>query len=155
MESMINPNDEANDIVFDGVINIDDCVDRDNVLIHFITKSRFDDEPNKATQHVKELRVDKRVSGYHMGWVRQWKPRKQTIIVHVHHQGNYEINPRHVLEAYRFDIPDIKDDFSNCVICPTFNGRNRGKHCKVHCLHWLNVLEATRNDRDKLKVIFA
>jgi len=123
-------NEEACEEIYDDEIRASDCVGRDNIQIQFWT-------PQGKRQ---------------MGEAVRWHPRKKTLDVKLLFMDRvFEIEKIQCACAYRTEMPSNSKLPSKTVVRVGKDGKEK----KVPNPLWrLKVLEITKQDRDKLRVIW-
>lgn len=129
-------NEEVQEI-YDEEINASDTVGRDDIQIQFWTP---------------ETRPDQKIKGRQMGKAIRWHPRKQTLEVKPFLMDRvYEIPKKLCICAYRTEMPP-KSRLPPKTIIKI--GRDGEKKRVPDPLYRLKVMEMTKKDRDKLKVVW-
>lgn len=123
--------------IYDGEIKASDTIGQEDILIAF---------------NVPEVKARQKISGRHLGTPVKWHPRNSTLEVKVVGQNrNFEINQKECICAWRTELPPESKRPKMFVMRPDSEGKmKRGKNP----LYRLKLLEMTKGDRDKLKILW-
>ena len=129
-------NEEVQEI-YDEEINVSDIVGRLDILIQFWTP---------------ETRPGQKIQGRQMGKAIRWHPRKQTLEVKsLVTERVYEIPKKSCICAYRTEMPS-KSRLPPKTIVKI--GKDGERKRVPDPLYRLKVMEMTKKDRDKIKVVW-
>lgn len=129
--------EEVREEVYDGEIKASETVGKEDVQIQFLTP---------------ENKLDQKIKGRQMGKAIRWHSRNKTLDVKVHFQDKvFEIEKKLCICAYRTEMPPKSKLPPKYVQRPQKDGTIKRI---PNPLYRLKLMEMTKKDRDKLKVIW-
>lgn len=130
-------NKEVHEEIFDDEIKASETVDRPDILVRF---------------WVPDVSMKQRITGRRTGIAIRWHPRNRTLEVKVIGMERiFKIEKKLCICAYRTEMPPKSKLPPKTVVRVGKDGKEK----KVsNPLYWPKIMEMTKKDRDKLKVIW-